>query len=338
MNGYESFKTEFVSHLTNIDLPDGVMEKILHAADLTAQRYTIARTETSIIAAENSFPEVAKLFLVARTVEERSKNTIDLYRYTLTKFFNAIRKPVGQISSNDIRLYLANYKSLRQVKNITIATIRNIIGNFFEWCTFSGYLSVNPVKFIMKVKTEKHPRSAMSSIELEHLRSVCCTLREKAMIDFLFSTGCRVSEMCNAKIANINWLDHSIYIEHGKGDVSRTVYLNAEAEVSLRAYLSSRKRQSVYIFTAERNISGDNPLCSRQIQKIVRKIQARAEVVKTHVTPHILRHTMATTALGNGMPIEQVQQLLGHANINTTLIYAKVNQSDVQRSHQRYVN
>lgn len=179
-----------------------------------------------------------------------------------------------------------------------------IITTFFDWCISEGLpVKINPARAINPIKTEVKPREALTPIELEYIRDACKTLREKALIDFLYSTACRVSEVVNAKISNINWPEHSILIEHGKCNITRYTYINAECEVSLRAYLNSRNDNIDSVF-----ITGRKPLHAlgkKSIEVEINKICKRVEdKLHCHVYPHLFRHTAATIALHNGMPIE----------------------------------
>ena len=174
----------------------------------------------------------------------------------------------------------------------------------------------------------------MTPLELETVRSSCKTLREKAMVDFLYSSACRVSEFCALNLSDINWNDHTIHIVRGKGGKGRTTYLNPEAEISLRAYLDSRKDDSPALFVGCR--SPHNRLAVKAVQNEIQKIVRRANI-SAHVTPHIFRHTAASLALQRGMPLEQVQRFLGHSRIQTTLRYAKTLSQDVQLSHNHFV-
>jgi site-specific recombinase XerD len=174
----------------------------------------------------------------------------------------------------------------------------------------------------------------MTPLELETVRGVCNTLREKAMVDFLYSSACRVSEFCALNITDVNMTDHTIHIERGKGGKGRTTFLNPEAEISLRAYLASRNDDSPALFVGCR--APHNRLAVKAVQNEIQKIVLRSKVT-VHVTPHIFRHTAASLALQRGMPLEQVQRFLGHSRIQTTLRYAKTLQADVQISHNHFV-
>lgn len=174
----------------------------------------------------------------------------------------------------------------------------------------------------------------MTALELETVRCVCHTLREKAMVDFLYSSACRVSEFCALDKTDIDWQDHTIHIERGKGGKGRTTFLNAEAEISLRAYLDSRNDDSPALFVGCR--APHNRLAVKAVQNEIQKILKRCNI-NCHVTPHIFRHTAASLALQRGMPLEQVQRFLGHSKIQTTLRYAKTLQQDVHISHSHFV-
>ena len=215
--------------------------------------------------------------------------------------------------------------------------MRRIINSFYEWCLSESLVVHNPVKNIKPIKSDAIAREPLTPLELEYIRQACKDLREKAIVDFLYSTGCRVSEMCNAKLSDIDWENKAVFIEHGKGGYSRFVYLNAEAEVSLRAYLASRKLKSSYIFAPARNCPSEQTT-PRAIQKLIKNLSKRANVDPNHhITPHVFRHTTATQALHNGMPIEEVQKLLGHKQINTTLIYTKIDDNSVRANHNKYI-
>ena len=326
--GFDSFKTELLSLLQ-----DGMsVSQIIDCVEAVAVSYEIKPKQTS-----KYEPEALKMFLAAKDVEEKSSQTLKLYRSVITSFLRFVDRPVGSITTSDIREYLSHCKQSGH-KNVTIGNTRRILNGFFEWLVLEQIVAVNPVRRISAIKTEKSPRHAMKRIELEYLRNSCAAPRDKALVDFLYSTGARVSEVCNARIDDIDWEKKTVLIEHGKGDVTRLTYLNPEAEVSLRNYLSTRADDSPYIFTRTRGISPVR-LTAKAIQNAINDIVSRSgRTFSVKITPHVFRHTIATILLRNGMPVEQVQRFLGHANINTTMIYAKVSDDDVRRSHQMYAS
>ena len=245
--------------------------------------------------------------MVAKAIEGLSPATLQFYRVTLKNFFLKLNKSYTDITTNDIRVYLFQYKDERKVQNSTLNTIRVIITSFFDWCMIEGLpIKINPARAVNPIKQEVKPRDSLSPIELEYIRDACKTLREKALIDFLYSTACRVSEVTNAKISNINWNEHSILIEHGKCNITRYTYLNAECEVSLRAYLASRQDDidSVFVTCKKPYHAMSKKSIEVEIDKICTRVQDK---LHCHVHPHLFRHTSATIALHNGMPIEQVR-------------------------------
>ena len=284
---------------------------------------------------ENDNKSVLNSFIAAKAIEKKSDGTLSLYKLILTNFFDTVQKNYKEITTNDIRVYLYNYQQERNVKNVTLDTMRRIINSFYDWCLEEDLLTHNPVKNIKPIKSDSIIHKPLEQLDLEYMRQACKNPREKAIIDFLYSTGCRVSELCNAKLEDLDWDTKSILIEHGKGMKSRWVYLNAEAEVSLRYYLKTRKIKSSYIFAPCRKCPSEKTN-ARSIQNLVKQIAQRAGL-KIKVTPHTFRRTTATQALRNGMPIEQVQRLLGHSQINTTLIYAQIDDTDVRKSHEKYL-
>lgn len=331
MDNYEMFKLEVLS-----SLPENItLEELSQILDQLAAKYVIEKQTTDIIVADG-FPKPLEFFLVAKGIEGLSKGTLNLYKLTLINFFKTVRKPINQITSNDIRVYLYNYKAERNICNCTQNLMHIIINGFFIWAVNEGIVDKNPCAVIKSIKKEDKPREALTPVELEYIRKACNNAREKALVDFLYSTACRVSEVTNAKISNINWEEHSIKIEHGKGNKTRKTYLNAECEVSLKTYLLTRSDKSDYLFIPLR--APIRPLSPRAIQNMINIICDRVkDKLHCHVHPHIFRHTAATIALHNGMPIEQVKQFLGHESIRTTIIYAKTNESEIKNSHEKYV-
>lgn len=338
MNNYESFRDELVLELSRAlqDYSNEVMTKVLTSVDCVAKTYNIEKQTTELAIVEDGIPILVKWFIASKKVEQKSEGTLRNYTLVLKNFLYATKKDVKDITPNDIRVYFHYYQETRGVKGNTIEMMRHVLNSFFYWCFTEGHIDKDPTRNIKAIKTDIKEREYLEPVELEYIREACQNEREKAVIDFLFSTGCRVSEMCNVLLSEVNWDNCTVYISNGKGGKARTTFLNAESVVSLKAYLKQRKDNNPYLFTYDR-IKNEQRLNKRAIEILIHKIVKRCPQITKKVTPHIMRHTAATVALRNGMPLEQVKEFLGHSNLNTTMIYAKVNKDDIKRSHEKYL-
>lgn len=198
------------------------------------------------------------------------------------------------------------------------------------------YLEKNPAKKVQPIKHQKPERPYMTPLELEIVRNACQTPKERAIVEFLYSTGCRVSEACSVRLDDINLTTMDVIIRHGKGDKRRITYLSAAAVVAIEAYLKTREIDSPFLFGRKRKRLSDCGVSPRLLQTEVAEILARTNLSKK-ITPHVFRHTTATVAVRSGMPIDQVQRLMGHCDIGTTMIYAKSDDADVKRSHAKFI-
>ena len=328
---YDSLRLDFADRLNSLGIPR--VPEILAVLDVAASGYEVSRKTTDIIPADE-IPQAVRLYIASKTVEHLAKGTLSLYLLRLRQFFLAIRKPIDQVTANDIRVYLYQYRQGRNIKDTTMEGIRICLNSFFEWCTQEELISKNPARRVPSLRVDSPERLPMSALELEQVRGSCRSLREKAMVDFLYSSACRVSEFCALNLSDVNWVEHTVHIRCGKGGKGRTTYLNPEAEISLRAYLDSRKDSGPALFVSSRAPHGR--LNVKAVQNEIQKIVSRC-ALSVHVTPHIFRHTAASLALQRGMPLEQVQRFLGHSRIQTTLRYAKTLSQDVQLSHSHFV-
>lgn len=325
---YEQFRTVLTMNLCNV-LPPDEISAALKAVDISINDYEITRKPMALITTEE-VPDVVKLYLASRAISNLAHSSLVQYKYKLVNFFKVMRKSYTDIQTNDIRLYLYNFKAQNNSSDCYLESIRVVINQFFQWLVDNDYLLRNPCAKIEKIKYTRYRRKPLAPIDLEYCRWKVTDVREKALIDFLFSTGCRVSECAAMRLSDISWNDRSVLIRHGKGDKERTVYFNAEAEVSLKAYLDSRNDETDAIFVNVRAPHG--ALSKGALENIFRKISKQVDM---HVFPHKLRHTFATVSLRSGMPLEKLQALLGHNDPKTTLIYAKQDQTDIQREHMR---
>lgn len=332
---YEHFRNEFQRTALDHDMPPADVLGVLSVLDQVAARYEIHKKELSLAVYTDDLPELAKTYLVCKKIEGLSEQTLATYMRMLRIFFREIRKPAEQITTNEIRVYLFSYQQSRGCSNRSLDKYRSYLASFFSWATNEGYLQRNPMRTIPPIKYEKKPRQNLTQLELEHLRMSCRTPREQAIIEFLYSTGCRVSELSGVKKSDVDWATRSVHL-FGKGRKHRTSYINAKAELTLKAYLKTRHDDCDYLFITVRKPY--RQLKKDAIEKIVRTISNRAAgEMQKHVTPHILRHTTATIALQNGMPIADISKLLGHEKIDTTMIYAHTSMESVQAGHRKYV-
>lgn len=307
------------------------LDRIMNALDKVAADYTITERETSLAVLGDDVPQIVRLYLASKKLEGLSDLTIKNYLSRLQLFFDTVRKEPQNIETNDIRLFLASYQMQTGISDRTLDKIRQILNCFFQWCQNEEYISKNPCRNIKEIKFEVEPRHSLTRFQLEKLRRACKSKRDLAIIDVLYSTGCRVQELVNMKYCDIDTLQNSVEII-GKGKKHNTVYLNTNAQISLNEYYTERKGDSEYIFVTDRKPY--RQLSVRSVQHIFAELEKELNFV---ISPHILRHTSATLALQSGMSITQVQKMLGHANVSTTQIYAETSQEDVALSHKKYV-
>lgn len=273
-----------------------------------------------------------RTFLTAKEVEGCSAKTLQYYDDTLVRALAMIGKPIGAIESDDLRRYLNDYEITRHTSKVTIDNIRRIMSSFFSWLEDEDYIVKSPVRRIHRVRTAQLAKEALSDEELETLRDACENERDLAVVDLLASTGMRIGELVRLDIADVNLQERECIVT-GKGNKQRPVYFDARAKLHLVEYLETRVDNNSALFVsldskAKRITVGGVELRLRNLGK-------KAGVSRVH--PHKFRRTLATHAIDKGMPIEQVQKLLGHAKIDTTMHYAMVNQSNVKASHRRYL-
>ena len=288
----------------------------------------VIKAETS----ETDDKDYIDLFISAKKVEGCSDRSLNYYKTTLINMLEDIDKKANIIDTEDIRNYLANYQSTSNCSKVTIDNIRRIISSFFSWLEDENYIIKSPSRRIHKIRTTKVIKDIYTDEELEKMRDACNEIRDLAMIDFLSSTGVRVGELTRLNVNDINFEDRSCIVL-GKGNKQREVYFDARTKIHLREYLDSRTDNNEALFVSL--LKPFNRLKISGVEIRLRELGSELEINKVH--PHKLRRTMATKAIDKGMPIEQVQVLLGHSKIDTTLEYAMVNQSNVKLSHRKYI-
>lgn len=330
MAGTENFRLDLASRLVAV-LPPDQLDAVLSAVDITSEGYEISKKQTCL-SVIGMVPEVVRIFIASKAIENCSPGTVKQYQYKLVRFFSVVHKPYTDITANDIRLYLGRYKMSESVSGSTLDHTRRVLNCFFDWLRRNGYITRSPMEQVEQIRHQPAERHPLTAYDLEVIRWNCESVREKALIDFLFSTGCRVSELSSVNREDVDWIARSVRIHHGKGDKSRTVFFNAESELSLQKYLETRSDDNPALFVESRKPF--RRMSARAVQLLMKRVRSRC-TVSAKVTPHVLRHTFATTSIRSGMPLEQLQALMGHSKPETTLIYAKVDVSDLQRAHQR---
>lgn len=327
---YEHLRNSFVSKLMP-EYGKKDIDKITTILDGIVKDYDITNKCTDLAVLTDTVPQEVKIYLASKRIEGLSDKTIANYQKIITIFFERVNKQPQEVTTNDIRLYLAAYKMQRKVSDRTLEKYREILYCFFSWLSDEEYITKNPCRTIRPFKYEQKPRKALTRFQLELLRRMIHDNRELAIIDVLFSTGCRVSELVNMKLSDIDLETKSIHII-GKGNKHNTVYLNDKAYISIKEYMKTRKGNSDYLFVRERRPY--DKLSARSVEVMLKKYE---KPLGCTLSPHIIRHTTATLGLQAGMTITEVQKMLGHANVSTTQIYAETLQTDVMQAHKRYV-
>lgn len=280
---------------------------------------------------DDSF-ELLKRFISTKKLEGRSDKTLKYYKITVEKMLQAIDKNVKAITTDDLREFLTDYQSRSMVSKQSVDNVRRNLSSFFTWLEDENYILKSPVRRIHKIKTTTPVKETYSDDEMERLRDSCKEIRDLAMIDLLSSTGMRVGELVLLNREDIDFIERECIVL-GKGDKERIVYFDARTKLHLQEYLKSRTDTNPALFVGFR--SPYERLEIGGVEVRIRKLGRNIGIKKCH--PHKFRRTMATVAIDKGMPIEQVQKLLGHEKIDTTLHYAMVKQSNVKNAHRKYI-
>lgn len=272
-------------------------------------------------------------FLEAKKIEGCSDRTIKYYQATVERLLANISQPIRKVTTEQMREYLVNYQKINDCGKTTIDNIRRNISSFFSWLEEEDYILKSPMRRIHKIRTKKAVKNIISDEEIERLRDGCKCIRDVAMIDLLYSTGIRVGELVRLNIADINFSERECVV-FGKGDKERRVYFDAKSKIHLLNYLESRHDENPALFVTLDKSSKRLKISGVEIR--LRELGRALNLDKIH--PHKFRRTMATRAIDKGMPIEQVQKILGHSQIDTTMQYAIVNQNNVKAAHRKYIS
>ena len=328
----EDILNDIVSGIKDV-LSDEQMKQVSSSIKDVLAKYEINKRTSNEERREKENTELLDTFLSAKKIEGCSDKTIHYYQSSIDKLLNGLSKCIKEICTNDIRRYLAEIQEENNLSKVTIDNLRRIFSSFFSWLEDEDYIAKSPVRRIHKVRTDTLVKEVLSDENIETLRDSCNELRDLAMIDLLLSTGVRVGELVKMNRADIDFQERQCKV-FGKGNKEREVYFNARTKIHLQRYLESRTDDNPALFVTlskphtRLTISG--------VEVRLRKMGKDVHIDKVH--PHKFRRTLATMAIDRGMPIEQVQKLLGHVRIDTTLHYAMVNQQNVKIAHRKYIN
>ncbi|MEE0865933.1 MAG: site-specific tyrosine recombinase/integron integrase [Clostridia bacterium] len=282
---------------------------------------------------EISNEEYLNKFINSKRLEGCSNLTLKNYTIHVSKLFNYLNKDIRTMDTEDLRNYLSYYQSKNNCNSLTIDGVRRSLSSFFTFLEVEDYIVKSPVRRIHKIKTDILVKETYSDEVLEKLRNNCSNIRNLAIIDLLASSGVRISELVNLNIEDINFEEKSCVV-FGKGKKMREVYFDGKTKLHLQEYLNSRRDSNNALFVSL--YKPYEKLKSRGIELMLQRLGEKNGISKVH--PHKFRRTLATRAIDKGMPIEQVQHLLGHTKIETTLLYAMVNQNNVKNSHRKYIS
>ena len=324
----ERFKNDLLL-LLNQYLDSDTLRIIDTKIDMILSNYEIEEPHTQLVPYEYKVPETIQIYIVTKKISGLSDKSLYLYNIVLNDFFQAIQKSNDKVTANDIRIYLYKYQKDHNISNRTLDCRRTIICSYFGWLASEEYIFKNPAINIQPIKYERKHKKPMSQLDLEKVRSACETNREKAIVEMLYSTCCRVSEIVNLDISHVNFLREEAIVK-GKGNKERKVYISRTAMHYLQEYISDRE------------INADSPLFANKswkrwskhsIEKLIKSIAKKVEVDNAH--PHRFRRTFATNALNKGMSVQCLQKILGHQSLDVTMKYCTVDDDTARIEHRR---
>ena len=320
----EEIVQQMLPHLDNAQL-----QKLQEVLEYSLYNYEISGKATET---EDDSQKLIDSFVYAKRIEGCSEKTLKYYRTTIEAMVEAVDKSVRHMQTDDLRAYLTEYQEKHGSSRVTIDNIRRILSSFFSWLEDEDHILKSPVRRIHKVKTATNIKETYTDEELEKMRDNCTELRDLAIVDMLASTGMRIGEMVLLNKADINFNERECVV-FGKGDKERVVYFDARTKIHLQNYIEDRSDDDPALFVTLR--APYTRITIGGIESRLREMGKNLDIEKVH--PHKFRRTLATMAIDKGMPIEQLQQLLGHKRIDTTLQYAMVKQSNVKQAHRKYI-
>jgi len=326
----ESIISEALHRMRSLSPEQGKeLETVLY---IVLNKYELQPKSTEVRVINQTWQDDLQRFLERKRISGKSERTLSQYKYHLTRILSFINKPIREVTEGDLNNYLDVYRKVRKVGNVYLEGIRLCMSSFFTWQHDKGFIPKNPARGIDPIKCEKTIKKPFSDEELEKIRRQCEQIRDMAMVEFLYATGVRISEMCSLNRDDVRITDKELIV-YGKGAKERTVYLTPISCMYLSAYLYQRTDGNPALFVGLKKPY--SRLTTAGAESRLREIGSRAGVEKVH--PHRFRRTMATNLLRKGMPLEEVSQVLGHEKLETTLIYAILDKDRVKADHHRYM-
>lgn len=323
----ERFRCEMLEAMGTV-LGDVALRKLDNVITVLFNRYEIKEKSHELVIFDGGNDRLINQFIASMRLEGKSENTLTQYHRAIRQLLDDLGKNITDITTNDIRYHLSMYQEQRNVSKVTIDNKRRFLSSFFSWLTTEEYIVKNPMLRIKKISQTKVIKKPFTDNELERIREVVNKKRDKALIEFLLSTGCRVSEVVGLNIEDINTVKGECTVL-GKGNKERTVYISEKSMYYLMEYLSSRHDDNKALFVGK----CEKRLSKQAIEQLFRNIGKRARVDKVH--PHRFRRTFATNALNKGMPIQHVQKILGHTSMDTTMVYCSVDNDSIKLEHKK---
>ena len=332
---YNDLRMDLILKLSDMNMSGDVIGAVLEQLDSVSTFYNITKATTDIaVRGREELEKNAKLFLACKKIEGCKDETIKNYGLRLKAFINFCTCPLNEIDANTIRRFLLFYRMDHNVSDRTLDSIRGDIAGWFIWMQNEGIITKNPCANVSAVRFKILAKTSLTPSELERLRDTCRDARERALVEALYSTGCRISELLNIKVKDVKWdLPQPECNIIGKGDKPGTVYFSPRSVSALKKYLDTRKHDSEWLFCNDR---GGGKMKKENVEKMFRKLRELSGLECKKLTPHTMRHTIATHA-ARLMPIQAVKELLRHDRIDTTMIYAETSQDDVKAYHARVI-
>lgn len=323
-------RIEVIQGVTNLLIgKDLTIDIVQDAITIILNKYEIQERCTEVSVRDNSNEKIMKKFVATKRIEGIAESTIKRYKEQNIALMNFVGKPLNKITTYDIRFYLSVKREKDNVSNRTLDGMRRCYSSFFNWLTNEGIIAINPCLALPQIKYKKTVRKPYTAIELEKLRKNCGSIRDLALVDFLYSTGCRVSEVAKLDITDVDFETMQCTVL-GKGNKERVVYLSEVATMHLKEYISSRNDLSNALFVGK----GRERLSKNGIEAFLKRLGEKAGVENVH--PHRFRRTLATNLLDHDVAIQDVATILGHADLKTTQVYCYISQKNVESAYRKF--